>query len=102
MSSKLNDLAKRLQKLETESEIYRRRIVEDSNKVAKVLSSLDKDMVAEMLPLVPALSLVTEYTAEQIAQNENGELDTIRQVYADMLKYLTGRIEYFESRLESG
>lgn len=102
MSSKLNDLAKRLQKLETESEIYRRRIVEDSNKVAKVLSSLDKEMVAEMLPLVPALSLVTEYTAEQIAQNKNGELDTIRQVYADMLKYLTGRIEYFESRLESG
>lgn len=99
MDNSISALNRRLQALETESEIARRKCDEEAQRAVKALREISPDDVEMLSGIVPSIRLIVEYKESDLRQNKNGEIDTILSVMTRLREYLEARLAFYEDQL---
>lgn len=95
----IQQLSQRVQNLNLEVEVVTRRKEEEARNAAKALSSISEEAIELLKPIVPELQVICKFTAQQIADNRNGEEESIKEVLNKLTRYVSERLDYYEAGL---
>lgn len=99
-SPNINELYKKFNTIDAEIRLNIRKREEESKKIELALSSISQETVELLLPIVPDISVIKSFTAKDIAENKNNEMEKIRQVYDKLTNYISERLDYYEAGLD--
>lgn len=99
MEQDINTLFRRFTELKSENEFNMRVRREAITKAVNALNSISGEKLELLFHRFPALKGVREFTVDQLLRNENGELESLRSLYRDMLNALETVLQQMEANV---
>ena len=96
----INELYKKFNSLDAEIRLNLRKREEESKKIETALNNISSEAVELLLPIVPDIAVIKSYTASEIAENKNNEIEKIKNVYDKLSSYISERLDYYEAELD--
>lgn len=89
-------LGQRIQNLNTELEIQKRKREDEAKKIHKALTSISEDEANIIYRIVPEINIIKNYTVDDLLNNSNGELDMLILVRNKLQAYIEERLSFYE------
>ena len=89
-------LGQRIQNLNTELEIQKRKREDEAKKIHKALTSISEEEANIIYRIVPEINIIKNYTVDDLLNNYNGELDMIILVRNKLQAYIEERLSFYE------
>lgn len=89
-------LGQRIQNLNTELEIQKRKREDEAKKIHKALTSISEEEANIIYRIVPEINIIKNYTVDDLLNNSNGELDMLILVRNKLQAYIEERLSFYE------
>lgn len=89
-------LGQRIQNLNTELEIQKRKKEDEAKKIYKALTSISEEELNIIYRIVPEIDIIKNYTVDDLLNNFNGELDMLIFVRDKLQSYIEERLSFYE------
>lgn len=86
----------RIQNLNTELEIQKRKREDEAKKIHKALTSISEEEANIIYRIVPEINIIKNYTVDDLLNNSNGELDMLILVRNKLQAYIEERLSFYE------
>lgn len=95
----ISDLSNRLVRLETEVNVILRTREEETKKIINSLHKITDDHVSLLSSIAPNIGVIRTFTEQDILENNNREIETIREVFNQIATYLDSRLSHYEKEI---